>query len=224
MMRMAQEALEHAEKEEERELTDTRREGPMQLKGHTLGFWHTRWCSLKEGQLRWYMEQRHCTESRKERGMIEVTQLRRITMEKDVTEGLYFHLTAHDGVTYSFYAEQLETGKMWLEDIKRSIACEQETRRVEMEAEEKQRETARQARIVAGRSPSQSPAPVPVDDEEHQVEIAAASDFCNWWCVLIQALLLVLLLLVWSFAASATVPLWRTEGDEQGGHAGNQDL
>lgn len=122
----------------------------MQLKGHTMGFWHTRWCQLRDGKIRIFLKQRHCTENRKEQGMVRVTELRQISMDKDTRNGLYFHLTAQDGVTYSFYTVEAETGKLWLDDIKKSIACEQEKR--QLEAEERQRE-ASEARPPGTQSP-----------------------------------------------------------------------
>ena len=122
----------------------------MQLKGHTMGFWHTRWCQLRDGKIRIFLKQRHCTENRKEQGMVRVTELRQIAMDKDTRNGLYFHLTAQDGVTYSFYTVEAETGKLWLDDIKKSIACEQEKR--QLEAEERRRE-ASEARPPDTQSP-----------------------------------------------------------------------
>jgi len=165
MVRLAQAALERAETEEEKEQNEARREGPMQLKGHTIGFWHTWWFQLRDGRLRWFSKQRHCTENRKELGMIGVTQLRQIAMDKDTRAGLYFHLTAHDGVTYSFYAREVETGKLWLDDIKKSIACEQEKKRIEVKMEVEKRREASQVPRLATSSPSASDSPMVAEGE-----------------------------------------------------------
>jgi len=131
MLTLAQEALEKAEKEEERELNSIGREGPLMIKGHTMGFWHTRWAQLKNGDLSWYAKQRHCEEQRKVRHCLSVSRLVQIAVEKDQTDGLYFHLTYYDGITYSFYSQDVKLGHRWLIDIRATIYCVQEERKRE---------------------------------------------------------------------------------------------